>query len=229
MKVLLIVDVQKDFCPGGALAVEGGDTIIPTINNLIASGQYNLVVASKDWHPANHCSFGEWPIHCVQGTEGAQLHSELTATGINKIIEKGTNPNIDSYSAFFDNAKIESTGFQEYLEAIANSYGVSPADIEIDIVGLALDYCVKFSALDSQQLGYKTSLIVDATKAVNINRGDIANGIVSDHESALIALRNAGVAIKDSSEILSGITTERYVPLEESLGAVQEHHRGIQV
>ena len=216
MKVLLIVDVQNDFCPGGSLAVTDGNTIIPTINKLIHSDAYDLVVASKDWHPEGHCSFGEWPIHCVQNSSGAALHSDLETTAIDKIIEKGGNPNIDSYSAFFDNAKIESTGLHEFLEAQAESLGIKISDIEIHVVGLALDYCVKFSALDAKQLGYNTSLILDATKAVNINGGDLSSGIPSDADAAITQLKNAGVTITDSLQVLQGIPPEHFLGMKEN-------------
>jgi nicotinamidase/pyrazinamidase len=232
MKILLVVDLQNDFCPGGGLGVNDGDTIVPIVNQLIAEGQYDVIVASQDWHPANHCSFDEWPVHCVQGTLGAELRSDLLTAEIDKIILKGTNPNIDSYSAFFDNAKLESTGLSQYLEEVAARQGKTLHDCEIDIVGLAFDYCVKFSALDAQKLGLNTAVIFDATKSVNLNQGDANLGILSDEEKTIQELTQAGVNLKTSREIFCIAERGRSIaPLERCLGGKNEREipRGISI
>ena len=201
---LLIVDVQNDFLPGGALAVNQGDEIIPVINSL--QEQFTFIVATQDFHPADHGSFAAnhegknvgdtielnglpqflWPVHCVQGSEGAEFHEELNPVKWTAIFQKGTNPEVDSYSGFFDNARREDTGLGDFLqnEGIMNVF----------VTGLAQDYCVKFTALDSVSLGFKTYLITDATKAVNVNS--------ADGEKALEELKEAGVILIDSKAIL---------------------------
>ena len=201
---LLIVDVQNDFLPGGALAVNRGDEIIPVINSL--QEQFNFIVATQDFHPADHGSFAAnhegknvgdtielnglpqflWPVHCVQGSEGAEFHEELNPVKWTAIFQKGTNPEVDSYSGFFDNARREDTGLGDFLqnEGIMNVF----------VTGLAQDYCVKFTALDAVSLGFKTYLITDATKAVNVNS--------ADGEMALGELKKAGVILIDSKTIL---------------------------
>lgn len=161
---LLIIDVQNDFCPGGSLAVENGDAIIPFINNAIDGKYYDLVIASQDWHPAGHGSFasshpgkspfemGElsgapqmmWPDHCVQESFGAEFHADLRISGIEYVQRKGTDPNVDSYSAFKDNAADKVTGLADYLR--------QKQITELDVCGLATDYCVKFSALDAKAM-----------------------------------------------------------------------------
>ena len=182
-KALIVVDIQNDFCPGGALAVNKGDEIIPYVNALMTSKKYDLIIATKDWHPSSHKSFAHnnykkeyelfelgglpqvmWPSHCVQGSRGADFHPDLESASINKTFYKGTNPEVDSYSGFFDNDKKSSTGLDAYLR----SQNVD----RVDVVGLALDYCVKATALDAQALGFKTSVILSATAAVNLNPED---------------------------------------------------------
>ncbi len=203
MKVLLLVDIQNDFCPGGNLAVEQGDQVVAVANQLIASGIYDLVIASKDWHPSNHSSFasnnlnGPWPDHCIQGSFGAEFHPQLASDKIDQVIIKGTKVEIDSYSAFFDNAKLNQTELDSFLKNVAKRLQISPRDIEVSVCGLALDYCVKATALDAVELGYKTELILDATRAVNINPGDDLK--------ALRELTASGVAIVQSRSILPGI------------------------
>lgn len=201
---LLIVDVQNDFLPGGALAVSKGDTIIPIINSL--QEKFNFIVATQDFHPADHGSFaanhagkkpGEfielaglrqilWPVHCVQGSEGAEFHEDLNPIKWQAIFQKGKNPEVDSYSGFFDNARRGDTGLGDFLqnEGIMNVF----------VTGLAQDYCVKFTALDGVSLGFKTYLITDATKAVNLNP--------EDGEKALEELKKEGVILIESSAIL---------------------------
>lgn len=174
---LIIVDMQNDFLPGGALAVAGGDEIIPEINRL--SIEYDLVVATQDWHPHNHGSFASqhegarpfemgqlagmpqvmWPDHCVQGSFGADLTRELNQERVEAIFRKGMNPEIDSYSAFFDNGKLKATGLEGYLRG----RGVT----EVHICGLAADYCVWYTAKDAIELGFEAVIMLDAVKAIN--------------------------------------------------------------
>lgn len=187
-KALIIVDVQNDFCEGGALAVPDADCIIPYINLLLEENEYDQVVLTQDWHPANHKSFasnngknvGEtislngvpqfmWPDHCVQGTFGADFHSDLNRDKVTHIIQKGKNPEIDSYSAFQDNNHFMKTGLEDFLRY---------HDIQlVEIVGLALDYCVKFTALDAVNAGFVTCLHFNGTKAVNVKPENGKNAI----------------------------------------------------
>lgn len=207
MNALILIDIQNDFCPGGALAVPEGDQVVPIANR--ASLLYPLVVATQDWHPPDHGSFaanhpgknvydlGElgglpqvlWPAHCVQNTPGAELHPNLDRTRLTRIFHKGTDPTIDSYSAFFDNGHKKSTGLGEWLR----ERGVTA----VDLLGLATDYCVKFSALDAVQLGFTTRVIVDGCRGVGLQPGDI--------DAALSELHQAGVALI-SSDVLSAPT-----------------------
>lgn len=188
MKCLLIVDVQNDFCEGGALEVKGSNAIIPIINDLITEfkNSNDLIVGTMDWHPATHKSFAKisggvigeigeldgvpqiwWPEHCIQNTFGAQLHENLNK--IDNIIYKGTEQNIDSYSGFFDNGKKKSTLLHDFLQKnhITSLY----------VVGIATDYCVKFTVMDALDLGYKVYVITDACKGVNINKNDSKNSL----------------------------------------------------
>ena len=168
MKALLVIDVQNDFCKNGSLEVKDANSIVPKINELM--DKYEIVVATKDWHPANHSSFlsnnkdGIWPDHCIKGTRGAEFESSLDVEKIDFVFSKGSNVEIDSYSGFIENDQKTPTGLGEFL----NLKGVT----EVDIVGLALDYCVKFTALDALKYNLKSNIILDATKAVNINKGD---------------------------------------------------------
>ncbi|NET31937.1 MAG: bifunctional nicotinamidase/pyrazinamidase [Cyanothece sp. SIO1E1] len=205
MKALLLIDLQIDFCPGGALEVKEGDEVIPIANALME--KFDLVVATQDWHPANHGSFAAnhpwrkpgqvidlhglqqvlWPIHCVQGSFGANFHPTLHQAGITKVFVKGTDPTIDSYSGFFDNGHRKATGLGDYLKG----QGVT----EVFIMGLATDYCVKFTALDAVELGFATSLIEDASRGVNLQEGDV--------EQAVADMKDKGVSIIKSEELLS--------------------------
>jgi nicotinamidase/pyrazinamidase len=184
---LILVDIQYDFLPNGALAVPEGDAIIPVANRL--QPLFDLVVATQDWHPPDHGSFasnhpgrepGEmtelgglpqvlWPDHCVQGSRGAELHSDLDLTRIARLFRKGTDPNIDSYSGFFDNGHRKATGLGDYLfeEAITSVY----------LMGLATDYCVRWSALDAIRLGFRTHLIEDGSRGVELRPGDVSAAI----------------------------------------------------
>jgi nicotinamidase/pyrazinamidase len=187
MPTLIIVDVQNDFCPGGALAVPEGDQIVPLINRIQAG--YDLVVATQDWHPRDHGSFaanhpgrvpGEridlaglpqvlWPVHCVQDTPGAEFHAGLNLDRVARVFRKGTNPQIDSYSGFFDNGHRVSTGLSDFL----HERNVK----EVYICGLATDYCVKYTALDAVDLGFDTHLLEDLCRGVELYPGDVRQAI----------------------------------------------------
>ncbi|QXT39891.1 bifunctional nicotinamidase/pyrazinamidase [Gymnodinialimonas ceratoperidinii] len=175
---LLVIDVQNDFCPGGALAVAGGDTIVPGINALMAD--YPSVILTQDWHPAGHSSFASthdaepmslthmsygpqvlWPDHCIQGSIGAQFHADLTTDRADLIIRKGFNPAIDSYSAFFENDHTTPTGLEGYLR----TRGIS----ELTLVGLATDFCVNFSAVDAAKLGFGVTVREDLCRAIDFD------------------------------------------------------------
>jgi nicotinamidase-related amidase/8-oxo-dGTP pyrophosphatase MutT (NUDIX family) len=204
MKALIIVDVQNDFLPGGGLAVPNGDAIIPVANQLQAV--FPLVAATQDWHPANHGSFAPnhpgkkvfdqielnglpqtlWPVHCVQGTEGAEIAKGLQRERIAKIFQKGTDPGIDSYSGLFDNGHRKSTGLREWLE----ENGVT----DVYVCGLATDYCVKFTALDAVESGFKTYFIEDASRGVNLRPDDV--------KSAIGEMDCAGVVTVQSADVL---------------------------
>jgi nicotinamidase/pyrazinamidase len=203
MKVLIIVDIQNDFLPGGALAVHEGDQIIPIVNRLIP--QFEFVIATQDWHPPDHGSFasnhpgknpGElidlhglqqvlWPNHCIQNTKGADFSAELNSKNIRKVFQKGTDQHIDSYSGFYDNGKMKDTGLNAFLTA----QGIR----QVYVVGLATDYCVKFTAIDAAAAGYDTHVIRDASRAVNLHKNDEAK--------ALNEMRKKGIKIIDSSSI----------------------------
>lgn len=183
MKALILVDLQNDFFPGGKLAVSRGDEILPAVNDLMANGKWDLIVATKDWHPADHCSFAEnhgkqvgekvivesieqilWPVHCVQNTHGADFASGWPSHQVDAIIHKGTNKLYDSYSTFFDNKHNLSTGLHDLLQKQKIE--------EIWIVGLATDYCVKYSVIDALNLGYRVYVVKEACRAVNLNADD---------------------------------------------------------
>ncbi|MFA6218073.1 MAG: bifunctional nicotinamidase/pyrazinamidase [Candidatus Omnitrophota bacterium] len=196
MKALIIVDVQNDFLSQGALAVKDGDAIIPVVNEL--QKQFDLVVATQDWHPPGHGSFasshgksvGEkvllegveqflWPQHCVQGSKGAEFPVTLETKNIIRVFQKGMDKNVDSYSGFFDNAHKKSTGLGAFLRV---------KDVtEVYIVGLATDYCVKFTSLDAVMLGFKTFVIKDACRGVDATAGDV--------KRAFEEMQKAGVTI----------------------------------
>lgn len=197
MRALILVDIQNDFLPGGALAVPHGDEVIAVANSLLDA--YDMVVATQDWHPSDHLSFASqhdgrnvgdvidlagttqvlWPDHCVQDSHGAELAASLDRDKIDHVVRKGTDRHIDSYSGFFDNDHRHETGLYEYLRG----KGIS----EVDIVGLATDYCVKATALDARQLGFRTRVILDGVRGVNLNSGDV--------DSALEEMRASGVEI----------------------------------
>ncbi|EKD60531.1 MAG: hypothetical protein ACD_54C00693G0002 [uncultured bacterium] len=178
-EALIVIDVQNDFCPGGALAVANGDAIIPQINALMA--EFACVVATQDWHPADHASFAAnhpgaapfsitemaygpqvlWPTHCVQGTAGAAFHPALHSDPAQLVIRKGFRAGIDSYSAFFENDHKTATGLEGYLR----SRGITA----VTLVGLATDFCVAYSALDAAGLGFKVTLLESACRAIDLN------------------------------------------------------------
>ena len=197
MHALLVIDIQNDFLPGGALAVPDGDQVIAVANEEIDSADY--VVATQDWHPADHGSFASqhpgvdvgqvfqleglpqvaWPDHCIQNSQGAQFANNLLTDRIDFVVQKGTNRLIDSYSGFFDNDHRFDTGLDEHLKSI----GVR----EIMVLGLATDYCVKFTVLDALELGYRTRVLVSGCRGVNLNPGDV--------DAALDEMRSAGAEL----------------------------------
>lgn len=203
MRALILVDLQYDFCPGGALPVGRGDETVAIANKVMP--HFATIVATQDWHPATHRSFAVnnpgskegdvidlgtirqvmWPAHCVQNTRGAELHHELERTKLTHIVQKGTDAAIDSYSGFFDNGHTKATGLGAWL----NERWVK----QVYILGLATDYCVKYTALDARQLGFDVWLIEDGCRAVETRRGD--------GERAIAEMRGAGVAVVESGAI----------------------------
>lgn len=182
---LILVDIQNDFCPGGSLAVKDGDAVVPVANEL--QKRFAVVVATKDWHPPGHASFVSlWPPHCVQETAGAEFVAGLDTSRIARVFLKGTDLEIDSYSGFFDNEHRRATGLGDYLK----ERGVT----DVTVCGLATDYCIKFTALDSVMLGFRTSVVVDACRGVEVNEGDTAR--------ALQEMSAAGVNIIESRQLL---------------------------
>jgi nicotinamidase/pyrazinamidase len=178
-EALIVIDLQNDFCPGGALAVTGGDEIISRINGLMDG--FSTIVLTQDWHPLNHASFAAnhpgsepfsltqmpygpqvlWPTHCVQGTKGAAFHNDLHTDPAQLVIRKGFRPGIDSYSAFFENDRTTATGLEGYLR----NRGVTA----VTLVGLATDYCVAYSALDAARLGFRATVLEAACRAIDLN------------------------------------------------------------
>lgn len=203
MRALIVVDVQNDFCPGGALAVPDGDAVVAVANVLMP--RFSLTVATQDWHPASHGSFasahpgrgvGEvidlggvpqvlWPDHCVQGSAGASFHSALDIACVDHVVRKGTDAGIDSYSAFFDNGHARDTGLAAFLEQRGAE--------ELVVLGLATDYCVKATVLDALGLGFGVTVVRDGCRAV-----DVAHG---DGERAFAGMRSAGARVLPSAEL----------------------------
>jgi len=198
MHALILVDIQNDFLPGGALEVKDGDQIIPYVNGI--ANAFDLVVATQDWHPKDHGSFasnhsdkkiGEviklegldqilWPDHCIQHSLGAEFSKDLLLNRVQMIFHKGTDPMIDSYSGLFDNGHLKSTGLGEYL--------VDQGVREVTCVGLAADYCLKFTALDAvKKFGFQTHVPIEGTKAVNLQPDDF--------ERSLKEMKDAGVNV----------------------------------
>ena len=202
-RALLLIDVQNDFCPGGSLAVDRGDEIVPVINRI--SPAFTRVVATQDWHPPTHVSFASnhagrkplesvdvggapqvlWPDHCVQGSRGAELHPGLDTRGVGLILRKGARPSLDSYSAFFENDRTTSTGLSHWLRGL----GVG----EVFLCGLATDYCVFASAMDARGLGFAVTLVQDACRGVDFPAGSVRR--------ALTDMQTAGVRVIQSAEV----------------------------
>ena len=200
---LLIIDVQNDFCPGGALAVPEGDAVVPLINAM--QKNFDAVVLTQDWHPADHTSFAAnhdgaelyqviempygpqvlWPVHCVQGTPGAAFHAGLETDRADLVIRKGFRASIDSYSAFFENDHRTVTGLTGYLR----ERGIG----SVTLAGLALDFCVKFSAIDAVAQGFRTTVVEDACRAIDLN---------DSRAAAMDEMRAAGVAIVQARDVL---------------------------
>jgi nicotinamidase/pyrazinamidase len=197
MNALILVDIQNDFVPGGVLAVPEGDRIVPIVNRL--QDRFELIVATQDWHPADHGSFAAnhigknpgdvielnglpqilWPVHCVQGSKGAEFAPGLHRERWDRVFVKGADAGVDSYSGFFDNGHRQATGLGDYLR----EKGVT----DVYVAGLATDYCVKFTALDALELGFRTHLIEDACRGVNLHPGDV--------QKAIEEMKTAGVQI----------------------------------
>ena len=208
MRALIIVDVQNDFIPGGALAVPEGDQVIPVINEIMDRLPF-YTVATQDWHPTDHGSFASnhegknlfdvvdlnglqqvlWPDHCVQTTTGALLVDTMHVNKIQTVVTKGGDRGVDSYSGFFDNGKRNPTR----LDALLKEQGIE----EVYVCGLATDYCVKFTALDAAELGYRTHLITDACRGVNLKEGNV--------DKALEEMDAAGVRLTDSAGVVSAV------------------------
>jgi nicotinamidase/pyrazinamidase len=177
-RALIVVDFQNDFAPGGALAVPDGDAIAPRVNELAASGDFDLVVATRDWHPPDHGSFtehgGTWPVHCVAGTPGAELHPAFDAANVDIVVDKGQDPQTEGYSGF------EGTRLGELLR----ERGID----EVVVVGLATDYCVRNTALDALRAGLRVGVDERAVRGVDVRPGD--------SERALDELRAAGAVVR---------------------------------
>ena len=199
--VLLVTDVQNDFCPGGSLAVNEGDKVVPVINRVIR--YFPRIVATQDWHPRDHISFAAnhpgrsvhdvvevdsmkqvlWPVHCVQGTAGADFHPALNTETFGLILHKGMNPRIDSYSTFMENDKQTATGLEGYLKGLRIE--------RVYLCGLATDYCVFYSALDAVDMGFKTHVILDACRGVDVPDGNVAQSVKTMEERGIIMTHSA--------------------------------------
>jgi nicotinamidase/pyrazinamidase len=206
MRALLLIDIQNDFMPTGSLPVVDGDAVVPVANALMPA--FPLVVATQDWHPAGHGSFAVnhpgtkpgdvidlggvaqvlWPPHCVQETRGAEFHRDLDVGGIDHVVRKGTDPAVDSYSGFFDNARRHATGLDAFLKERRVD--------EIVVAGLATDYCVQFTCLDGASLGYSVTVVVDGCRAVDLQPGD--------GDRAFERMSSAGVALAESGRVMAG-------------------------
>jgi len=226
MTALLVIDIQNDFLPGGALAVPSADEIIPIVNELIP--QYELVVASQDWHPDDHVSFASnhvgknigdrithngteqvlWPDHCIQGSDGSGFPRELDTQGIDHILRKGQSTTVDSYSAFYDNANSSTTGLNEYLR----SQGVT----KLHLVGLATEYCLKFTAMDALRDNFEVTVIKDACRGVNATK--------HDDEQALAELQSLGAHVCRSEHLLDDYLTLFRPVGPEELALLEENN-----
>lgn len=201
---LLVVDVQNDFCPGGALAVREGDTIVPLINRI--QPLFDTLIATQDWHPPTHFSFAVnhpgkqtydvislngisqvlWPVHCVSGSPGAAFHPDLETDRFQLILRKGTKPDLDSYSAFRENDQKTLTGLDGYLRSLEIK--------EVFLCGIATDYCVLYSARDARAFGFETRVVINACRGVDVPAGNI--------EAAVRLMKSIGVTILSSAELL---------------------------
>lgn len=202
---LILVDLQVDFMPTGMLPVAEGDLVIPIANDLMP--HYEIVVATQDWHPGNHGSFAAnhlwrksgqvieldglqqvlWPIHCVQETWGSEFVADLKTEGVTKVFQKGTDPTIDSYSGFFDNGHRKSTGMAEWRR----ERGIT----DVHVLGVATEFCVKFTVLDAIREGFTATLIEDACRGVNLEPGDV--------DKAVVEMREAGAEVKESGNVIT--------------------------
>ena len=222
VKALLIVDVQNGFCPGGNLAVPDGDAVVPVINKLIDKGGYGLIVASQDWHPADHGSFASqhpgknvfelgalsgkpqmmWPDHCVQGTKDAEFHPALNMAKVDYVQQKGLNKDVDSYSAFRDNDQAAVTGLADYLK----KQGIT----ELHVCGLATEYCVKFSALDAAAMlaGVKVVFVEDASRGLD----------AAAVQAAKAEMSAAGIKLATSDTILHPAKVQKPVIKQPKFG-----------
>jgi len=200
MNALILVDIQNDFLPGGALPAADGNQILPVVNRLLPA--FELIVATKDWHPPNHGSFAAnhpgkkpgdvielnglpqtlWPAHCVQDTPGAAFGPGFDTLRIRKVFRKGTDPGIDSYSGFFDNGHRKATGLGDFLKARQVE--------EVFIAGLTTDYCVKFTALDAIELGFKARVVEDACRGVNLQPDDAVKAIEEMKQAGVVVVRS---------------------------------------
>jgi len=199
---LIITDIQNDFCPGGALAVAEGNEIIPIVNSL--AQKFDKVVATQDWHPSDHVSFAAthnkelydvitidgiqqvmWPVHCVQGSLGADFHKDLDLRPVDLIIRKGSHRDIDSYSTFMENDKKTITGLHSYLQGFAIQ--------DLYFCGLATDYCVYYSAVDARNMGFNVSVILDACRGVDVPAGNLA--------ATVQAMKERGIRILNHDEL----------------------------
>ncbi len=207
---LIMVDLQNDFCKGGSLAVPDGDAVIPLANQL--QPYFDCVIATQDWHPKDHMSFASnhsgkkvgdvmtvhgisqvlWPDHCIQHSSGAAFHPDLKTTTIQRIFHKGTDRFVDSYSAFFDNEHLHHTGLEKYL--------VEKNITDLYIMGLATDYCVKYSCLDAARLNFKTHVIQDACRGVELKPGDVA--------AALNEIQQLGVHLTTVHDIIQTLKNQ---------------------
>ena len=206
---LLLVYIQNDFLPGGALAATGGDEIVPLVNQLMP--EYDLVVATQDWHPAEHQSFADnhnqreigevidlhglqqvlWPAHCVEGSSGAEFAPGLDTSRIDHVVRKGMDPSVDSYSGFFDNGRRNASGLADYLREQGATH--------VHVVGIATDYCVKFTALDALAEGFHTTILMNACRGVDLNPGDV--------ERAVEECRTVGASIATTGDRIEPLTT----------------------
>jgi nicotinamidase/pyrazinamidase len=202
-KALIVIDVQNDFCPGGNLAVNDGDKVVPVINSVM--NKFDIIIGTQDWHPQSHVSFASnhkgknvydqidvdgiiqtlWPDHCVQGTCGADFHKDINNNKFNCVIRKGANPKIDSYSAFVENDKKSETGLHGYLNALKVK--------AICLCGLATDYCVYYSAMDAVKYGFITSVLINACKGINVPEGSI--------DKCIKDMKGAGIKVIKTGEL----------------------------